>query len=104
MLPLLTLDQLRDWEAKFDRDPWGESRADLRQTVLLRMLALLAYPSDDEVAWPSPFYPYTPTEEPKAEELLAWLSEQPKTLTDHADANDRQAVDQSECDHGAATT
>ena len=55
LLATLTWDQVLDWVAQFETDPWDETRADLRQAVLV---SWLPPPAEDS---PPPFrltWPY----------------------------------------------
>jgi hypothetical protein len=45
-----------EWRARYELQPWGEERADLRQMVLIHYL-LSPYSSGDQTP-PEPLYPY----------------------------------------------
>lgn len=53
-MPWLSLDQLRDWQAWFDRNPQGEDRADLRQAVLLEhvLSPFSRHRPQSQLTWP----------------------------------------------------
>ncbi len=54
--PDLTERQLREWENFYEQEPWGESRADLRQAASIAIWgAMLAGGSKKP---PSPMFPY----------------------------------------------
>lgn len=55
LLARLTYEEFRDWCEYYELNPWGETRADLRQRVLIDAIGS-QWAKDPEPLWP--FYPY----------------------------------------------
>lgn len=78
LLPLLSLEDLVDWQARYELQPWGEVRADLRNVVLMSYV-LAPFQSATAPDPPNVVWPYHDAEDAAALDLDATAD----ALTDH---------------------
>ena len=78
MFERITWEEFLEWEALYDAEPWGETRADARQAVAIHYLLAPYLPKDDSrhQEWPEVFWPYwKPKEMPDPEAVQAAIDE-----------------------------
>jgi len=64
------------WEAEYNREPWGEFRADARQAVGIRYtLAPWLEDKGGVDQWPAVFWPYFDEQLKHADDLVAYAAE-----------------------------
>lgn len=69
MLDDLTIGEFRDWQAYYEKQPWGPHRDDIRQEVFRRRLVVSLFGAEDGQEVPGALYPYF-GHQPTPEEML----------------------------------